>query len=393
MPGHESPALPAAATIRHCRVRRRAGRPTAGWAPTRATPTTPAATPRPRASVTDPVTGQPVGTALGEGLRRRSRHADRGRAGRAPAGPAAGAGRRLPGADREDEMVAAFDYCLHGKGGAAPSIDTAMHGLVDAAHVDHLHPDAGIALADGRRRREADARTASATGSRGCPGAGPASSSASTSPRSSAANPQAIGCILGGHGITAWGETSEECESRSLEIIAHRQRFIDEHRPPRAVRPGAARIRAAASAGAPGPRRRPGAGAARPGLHRPPAGRPLHDSPAVLDFLARSEHPRLAGWAPPAPTTSCAPRSARWCWTCRRRAGLDAAAGRLRELHDAVPGGLPGLLRPARHRGQPGRSAARTRPSCWSPASACSASARTSRPPGWPASSTSTRST
>src|SRR3974390_1960103 len=52
-----------------------------------------------------------------------------------------------PGVDREDEMVAAFDYCLHGQGGAAPSIDTAMHGLVGAAHVDHLHPDAGIALA------------------------------------------------------------------------------------------------------------------------------------------------------------------------------------------------------------------------------------------------------
>ena len=52
-----------------------------------------------------------------------------------------------PGVEREDEMVAAFDFCLHGKGGAAPSIDTAMHGLVDAAHVDHLHPDSGIALA------------------------------------------------------------------------------------------------------------------------------------------------------------------------------------------------------------------------------------------------------
>ena len=52
-----------------------------------------------------------------------------------------------PGVEREDEMVAAFDYCLHGKGGAAPSIDTAMHGLVEAAHVDHLHPDSGIALA------------------------------------------------------------------------------------------------------------------------------------------------------------------------------------------------------------------------------------------------------
>ncbi len=52
-----------------------------------------------------------------------------------------------PGVEREDEMVAAFDYCLHGKGGAAPSIDTAMHGLVDATHVDHLHPDSGIAFA------------------------------------------------------------------------------------------------------------------------------------------------------------------------------------------------------------------------------------------------------
>src|SRR6478672_3814959 len=54
-----------------------------------------------------------------------------------------------PGVDREDEMVAAFDFCLHGAGGgrSAPSIDTARHGLVDAAHVDHLHPDSGIALA------------------------------------------------------------------------------------------------------------------------------------------------------------------------------------------------------------------------------------------------------
>src|ERR1051326_1122215 len=55
-----------------------------------------------------------------------------------------------PGVEAEDEMVAAFDYCLHGKGGAAPSIDTAMHGLVDAPHVDHLHPDSGIALATAR---------------------------------------------------------------------------------------------------------------------------------------------------------------------------------------------------------------------------------------------------
>ncbi len=62
-----------------------------------------------------------------------------------------------PGVKREDGMAAAFGYCLHGLGGvvgsgsagrgAAPSIGTALHGLTEAARVDHLHPDSGIALA------------------------------------------------------------------------------------------------------------------------------------------------------------------------------------------------------------------------------------------------------
>src|SRR5256885_12859448 len=43
-----------------------------------------------------------------------------------------------PGVQRQDEMVAAVDYCLHGRGGAAPSIDTAMHGLGDAQQGDQL---------------------------------------------------------------------------------------------------------------------------------------------------------------------------------------------------------------------------------------------------------------
>src|SRR6185503_4763863 len=50
------------------------------------------------------------------------------------------------GVEHEDEMVALFDHCRFGPGGAAPSIDTAMHALVESSHVDHLHPDAGIAL-------------------------------------------------------------------------------------------------------------------------------------------------------------------------------------------------------------------------------------------------------
>src|SRR2546423_12642951 len=59
-----------------------------------------------------------------------------------------------PGREREDEMVAAFDYCLHGRGGAAPSIDTAMHGPGDAAPVDHPPPDSRIAPACAADREE-----------------------------------------------------------------------------------------------------------------------------------------------------------------------------------------------------------------------------------------------
>src|SRR6202142_3291201 len=123
-----------------------------------------------------------------------------------------------PGVEREDEMVAAFDYCLHGKGGAAPSIDTAMHGLVDAAHVDHLHPDSGIALATAA---DGEKLTAACFGDRVAwvPWRRPGFQLGLDIAAIKAANPQAIGVVLGGHGITAWGPTSDECEARSLGII------------------------------------------------------------------------------------------------------------------------------------------------------------------------------
>ena len=61
-----------------------------------------------------------------------------------------------PGVEREDEMVDAFDYCLHGKGGAAPSIDTAMHGLLDPAARGPPAPGLRDRARDRGRRREAD---------------------------------------------------------------------------------------------------------------------------------------------------------------------------------------------------------------------------------------------
>ncbi|MFD0785654.1 class II aldolase/adducin family protein, partial [Micromonospora azadirachtae] len=107
-----------------------------------------------KAEVTDPVTGGPVdllwvkgsggdlGTLTETGLA--VLRLDRLRALVDVYPGDAGSGGPVDPA-REDEMVSLLDYCLHGRGGAAPSIDTAMHGLVDAPHVDHLHPDAGIA--------------------------------------------------------------------------------------------------------------------------------------------------------------------------------------------------------------------------------------------------------
>src|SRR5690349_13726039 len=132
-----------------------------------------------------------------------------------------------PGVEREDEMVAAFDYCLHGTGGAAPSIDTAMHGLVDAAHVDHLHPDAGIAFATAA---DGEALTKECFGDRvvWVPWRRPGFQLGLDIAAVKAANPRAIGVILGGHGITAWGATSDECEANCLEIIRTAQAFIDE---------------------------------------------------------------------------------------------------------------------------------------------------------------------
>ena len=136
-----------------------------------------------------------------------------------------------PGLDREDEMVAAFDYCLHGKGGAAPSIDTAMHGLVDAAHVDHLHPDSGIAIATAA---DGESLTETVFGGKvvWVPWRRPGFQLGLDIAEIKAKHPEAIGCILGGHGITAWGDTSAETEENSLWIIETAAAYIEEHSRP-----------------------------------------------------------------------------------------------------------------------------------------------------------------
>ncbi len=197
------------------------------------------------------------------------------------------------GPEHEDEMVAAFDFCLHGKGGAAPSIDTAMHGLVEDAHVDHLHPDAGIALATAA---DGEALTRDCFGGRvvWVPWRRPGFQLGLDIAEVRRASPDAMGVILGGHGITAWGATSDECEANSLEIIATARRYLDAHgraNPFGPLLPGFEPL--------PETERRARAAELAPVIRglastdRPQVGH-FTDVPVVLDFLARDKHPALA---------------------------------------------------------------------------------------------------
>jgi rhamnulose-1-phosphate aldolase len=198
-----------------------------------------------------------------------------------------------PGVEREDEMVAAFDYCLHGKGGAAPSIDTAMHGLVDAAHVDHLHPDSGIAIATAA---DGEALTKEIFGEKvvWVPWRRPGFQLGLDIAAIKEQSPQAVGCILGGHGITAWGDTSEESEKNSLWIIDTAAAYIAEHSKAEPFGPALDGY-----AALPETERRAKAAALAPTIRgiasadRPMVGH-YNDSEVVLDFLASAEHPRLA---------------------------------------------------------------------------------------------------
>ena len=172
-------------------------------------------------------------------------------------------------------MVGAFDYCLFGKGGAAPSIDTAMHGLVESTHVDHLHPDSGIAFAtaaDGealtrgvlRRSRRvgpvAPARVPAGPRHRGDPGRAPGGD------RGGPRRPRDH--RLGRHLRGVRGELARDHPLRP---------GVDRRaRPAGSVRRADRRIRTLACRRAPGPGGRSPPGRPRPGLDGPSAGRLLH---------------------------------------------------------------------------------------------------------------------
>ena len=239
-----------------------------------------------------------------------------------------------PGVDREDEMVAAFDFCLHGKGGAAPSIDTAMHGLVNAPHVDHLHPDSGIALATAA---DGEKLTAECFGDRVAwvPWRRPGFQLGLDIAAIAAANPQAIGVVLGGHGITAWGQTSQECEAHSLEIIRTAAEFIAANGQAEPFGPVIAGYEPLPEA-----ERLARAAELAPFIRglactdRPQVGH-YTDTGVVLDFLSRAEHPRLAALGTSCPDHFLRTKVRPLVLDLPSRAPLEDVVTRLRELHAA----------------------------------------------------------
>ena len=236
------------------------------------------------------------------------------------------------GEEQEDEMHELLDFCRFGQDGAAPSIDTSMHGLLGVAHVDHLHPDAVIALA---AAADGEELTKQCFGEEVAwvPWRRPGFELALRIERLHDSRPGLKGVVLGGHGLTTWGRTSEECERNSLGLIRRAEEFIRTQGRPEplgGVRRGFEPL--------PEPERKRRAAAIAPVLRGLASGE-RHmvghwiDSEPLLDFLAREAAPRVVP-----PGTSCPDHFLRTkvrplLLDLPNDAPLDDLITRLRELH------------------------------------------------------------
>jgi rhamnulose-1-phosphate aldolase/alcohol dehydrogenase len=239
-----------------------------------------------------------------------------------------------PGVEREDEMIPAFDYVLHGRGGAAPSIDTSMHALVDAAHVDHLHPDAGIAIATAV---DGESLTTRIFGSKvvWVPWRRPGFQLGLDIAAIKEANPDAIGCILGGHGISVWANSSQECEANSRWVIDTAQAYIDEHG---AAEPFGGAI--TANSALPPGERLAKAAALAPTIRglasqdRPMVGH-FTDDPRVLEFLSHEKFSALAGLGTSCPDHFLRTKVKPLMLDLPATTSAEDSIVRLKELHEA----------------------------------------------------------
>ena len=138
---------------------------------------------------------------------------------------------RYRGVAEEDAMADMYPLCTFGRNPVAASIDTPLHGFLPFAHVDHLHPDWGIALAAAANGREKMQEFNAAFGHRlvWLPWQRPGFELALMLRDVVAQNPGCDGVVLGGHGLFTWGDTQRECYLNSVTMIDQLGEFLSQH--------------------------------------------------------------------------------------------------------------------------------------------------------------------
>jgi len=126
----------------------------------------------------------------------------------------------------EDRMVGLFNHCIYDLDSKAPSIDTPLHGLLPFAHIDHLHPDALIAVAAAQDSEKVTKEIWGDTMG-WVPWQRPGFDLGLQLEKCLADNPGIRGIILGSHGLFTWGDTSYECYMNSLEVIEMASKYIE----------------------------------------------------------------------------------------------------------------------------------------------------------------------
>ncbi|HEY5331417.1 MAG TPA: bifunctional rhamnulose-1-phosphate aldolase/short-chain dehydrogenase [Acidobacteriaceae bacterium] len=135
------------------------------------------------------------------------------------------------GVEREDEMVGMYSLCTFGNNPVAASIDTPLHAFLPAPHVDHLHPDWGIALAASANGLEKMEEFNERFGHKlvWLPWQRPGFELAMMLQRGVAEVPGCDGVVLGGHGLFTWGQTQRESYLNTVTIIDQLGQFVLEH--------------------------------------------------------------------------------------------------------------------------------------------------------------------
>ncbi len=126
----------------------------------------------------------------------------------------------------EDRMAGLFDHCIYDLDSKAPSIDTPLHGLLPFKHIDHLHPDALIAVAAAKNSEKVTKEIWGDTMG-WVPWQRPGFDLGLQLEKCLNDTPGIRGIVLGGHGLFTWGDTSYECYLNSLEVIEMASEFIE----------------------------------------------------------------------------------------------------------------------------------------------------------------------